>query len=928
MSFAKHYTLKTMKNKINCNIKKMLTYTMTLSVSLVLAACADTIDILSSGDANDEGNMTLQIPLSFSEPNTSTRALPFPKTNDEVALQDVWIGIYNKDTGARLASYTKNLGGNTYGATHTQGVVIDVPVSGTTFFNNQYPEAYIVGVANYAGITDKDGNSLKEQLEAATTWEEYIKISVDATSAEQSEYALMSGMYNWSASGTHHNNNTVDYTGLPYYKEQSTVKLKNEKKQVVFDGENYKNGAIHLRRLYSQMNVKVIAGDGIEISNLSWQVFNIPTAVFLQERTTVKPEDVEDENDWNVKTPNVADLMEEGNGYGESISFGVETEKTTGADIYDTHFSLNNNGKAIDVDEEGNYTFNFWHYENKHWGVEECKGYDDREKSTKNGDGPVIYTSLCPEGTEYNNNASYFVITADVTDNNVGITGKVQYLIHEGYVNDDTGARKEGEPCDFSCFRNTTYTYTININGMNNIMLNAAAKDGVAPKPGVSGVINGEGQGIIVTTYEYDATGNTAKIYLSDEQCASLQWRIYEPAEADGSDPTDFGSWDVGSIISCNNGQWKDTNNSYRKYSDENDKGNEFLNGIKIAGSDNIEYSLIDFIANAQKSNNAKTRTDANGNDTKEYTIKLPVNNSTYKGVPADGARYLYLYTPIGYSANNSTCNNPLYGFAQQPQENREKLNAPSVTVVTSNFKYGLTTLEMSWTDSNNESNVAYYTIYAGNSVVATNITEKTYTLPLYYAYITTGANTLSVVAHPQTDDYLPSEKGSNSINVSSKTTKWTFDSNWSGYYSDKDNGYVKDLLTVGWNFGTTPGTYFQTGGSSNINKETGLPDSRFFKFTIPANTITTGKITVEASNNGSSKEDYKSVAVKIGTDDAAIYYAGYQTATALTHSFDISDQTDADVDVYIYTTSTDDRDIEKPINGNLRIYSITYSPN
>lgn len=926
-----------MKNKINCNIKKMLTYTMTLSVSLVLAACADTIDILSSGDANDEGNMTLQIPLSFSEPNTSTRALPFPKTNDEVALQDVWIGIYNKDTGARLASYTKNLGGNTYGATHTQGVVIDVPVSGTTFFNNQYPEAYIVGVANYAGITDKDGNSLKEQLEAATTWEEYIKISVDATSAEQSEYALMSGMYNWSASGTHHNNNTVDYTGLPYYKEQSTVKLKNEKKQVVFDGENYKNGAIHLRRLYSQMNVKVIAGDGIEISNLSWQVFNIPTAVFLQERTTVKPEDVEDENDWNVKTPNVADLMEEGKGYGESISFGVETEKPTDAGIYDTHFSLNNNGKAIDVDEEGNYTFNFWHYENKHWGVEEeCKGYDDREKSTKNGDVPVIYTSLCPEGTEYNNNASYFVITADVTDNNVGITGKVQYLIHEGYVNDDTGTRNEGEPCDFSCFRNTTYTYTININGMNNIMLNAAAKDGVAPKPGVSGVINGEGQGIIVTTYEYDATGNTAKIYLSDEQCASLQWRIYEPAEADGSDPTDFGSWDVGSIISCNNGQWKDTNNSYRKYSDEN-KGNEFLNRIKIAGSDNIEYSLIEFIANAQKSNNAKTRTDANGNDTKEYTIKLPVNNSTYKGVPADGARYLYLYTPIGYSANNSTCNNPLYGFAQQPQESRQVLIAPALTAPT-DFVYAFTPCKVTWnwSNENDKNNTKYLTLYANDKEVQTNIQVETAEYIIPYEYLQEGNNTFSIVAHPATDDYIVSNKSNISLNIT-KSKSWDFGytTPWI-YYVDKQQTEFdsEDYLILGANFFTKPTStdlFFNTGGSSKIDDKTGLPTSRFFKFTIPANTITTGKITVKAGNNGKSTVDYKSVAVKVGTNDAKIYYAGYQAATALTHSFDISDQTDADVDVYIYTTSTDPlitTDPNNAINGNLRIYSITYSPN
>lgn len=924
-----------MKNKINCNIKKMLTYTMTLSVSLVLAACADTIDILSSGDANDEGNMTLQIPLSFSEPNTSTRALPFPKTNDEVALQDVWIGIYNKDTGARLASYTKNLGGNNYGATHTQGVVIDVPVSGTTFFNNQYPEAYIVGVANYAGITDKDGNSLKEQLEAATTWEEYIKISVDATSAEQSEYALMSGMYNWSASGTHHNNNTVDYTGLPYYKEQSTVKLKNEKKQVVFDGENYKNGAIHLRRLYSQMNVKVIAGDGIEISNLSWQVFNIPTAVFLQERTTVKPEDVEDENDWNVKTPNVADLMEEGKGYGESISFGVETEKPTDAGIYDTHFSLNNNGKAIDVIEEGkNYQFNFWHYENKHWGVEEeCKGYDDREKSTKNGDGPVIYTSLCPEGTEYNNNASYFVITATVTDSSTGITGKVQYLIHEGDVNDFTGNNKDKDengyhiehPEDFSCFRNTTYTYTININGLNSIMLNASAEDGVAPKPGVSGTA----EGISDRKMEYQQNGNTAKIFLSDAQRKSLKWRIYEPIIADDntiSGGSDFGSeWTPDELsIFSNDSKWIPIDS----YNSTVPMTNDFYKNITITATGGELLTFEEFIA-AEDVN----KKDDGTYDTvkKEYTINFPENNTTYQGGdPANAARYLYIYASGVYSANNSTWTTPLYRFSQIPKDNRKKLPTPGLNF-SSDFVYGLTTpLTVSWTINTNEDVIQGYTLYFNDEIIATNYTNNEYTIP--YAYLNSGNNSFSIVAHSKDPNiYLDSEKTNKTINIS-KTTTWTFTetNGWGAYIinGDKNYTFTKDYLTLGWNFGTTPGTYFQTGGSSNINKETGLPDSRFFKFTIPANTITTGKITVEASNNGSSKEDYKSVAVKVGTDDAAIYYAGYQTATALTHSFDISDQTDADVDVYIYTTSTDDRDIEKPINGNLRIYSITYSPN
>lgn len=849
---------------------------MTLFLSLTFVACADNLGMQSEESVDGEGGgMTLQVPMSFSMLVARTRALDFQTNSEQVHVQNVWVGIYSTN-GVRVGS-SKMILNEDYTVQHNS-TVFNVPVNEGIFYNTANAKVYIVGVANYGGIKDKDGIDLIAQLDAAHTWEEFINVSVDAASAEASDYPLMSGMFS-----TSHKNNTVDSEGTPSYlngTDYVTVTLKNEKKTVTIETE----GAIHLRRLYSQIIVNVNAGEGVELSNLSWQVCNMPTAVYLQERATEKADDIEDEEDWQKLTPNVADKVEVG--YVNSDEFFAATKFDHTNKVYDTH------GEKLVVETDKGYTFNFWHYENKHWGLTGCNEYNDREK-TKEVNGEVIYTALCPGETTFNNKASYFIIKADVTDAKKGIKGKVQYLIHEGYVNDEAGDRSENNAKDFSCFRNTTYTYNININGLNSVAVNVVSEDGAAKFPGVTGDVSGA----METTIGNGGGTVTDKIVLSDKLRSELKWRIYYKNEG-----TDFGSdW---------NGQedvfgtmWM-LSDQYVAAVNEND---ELYKGVKIIGEGNEEMTLQEFMS-----------PDSDDETLKSYTIQFPAYTSTFVGNPEEAPRYLFLCVETGYSSNGSTWNQPLFVYKQLPPDNRKFLPAPTwVGDNTLNVVYGLEECVVKW---NAVSDAASYTLYVGDNEEKILATEDlSYTIP--YNQLTIGKNTVKLVANPQADDntFFPSTPATLTVNLN-RSAAWDFKSTGWQNFLKKIETPSGDLtkqfeesyehLTIG-NDGKSTFTYgmnyIQTGGTGSTTK-------RYFKFTVPANTISDGKVVIKCAASSANYQSDRFIHVNVG-GAVQDQIGGFSYNTPEDVTFSIHSKLDAATDVYIYST------------GSLRIYSIQFIP-
>ena len=257
------------------------------------------------------------------------------------------------------------------------------------------------------------------------------------------------------------------------------------------------DGAIHLRRLTSQINFDISvsqpSGSDEEIISLEpyqWQVFNVPEMTWLHER-----------GDGTG-----AGRYAEGNPAGTTNAGDLFTDKPEEnygtSDAYtSTYFTPS---------EDGHYTFDFWQMENKRVGLERCDDYSYREKrlapdgSIHEGnekgeytESSAVYASLCNSVDEDfpNNLASYVQIKCrikykekttkgDPTYGHTQLddairTADATYTIHLGYIGNV--AR------DFRSLRNSKYTYNVKVTDVKNLILEAY-RDG-EKQPGAEGVV-------------------------------------------------------------------------------------------------------------------------------------------------------------------------------------------------------------------------------------------------------------------------------------------------------------------------------------------------------------------------------------------------------------------------------------------------------
>lgn len=469
----------------------------------------DGIDFTIPGE-----DVTLTVPISLPKMDVQTRA--DIAQNDLDMVESLWIATFSAGTG-EMTSKTNDGSGKIGWHKITNPSGYNEPDYQSVDLNTKSGPSYIVAVANVEtnyGVNKSSFNvnqtgdtqqrpteqSLDYLLNEVKTWDQFLDIAVVTPSTHNLINAPttplpMAGAYtNLQLSSSPHSTlnaweteNFQPYT-IPYTKS----------------GEyEFKNGAIHLRRLVSQVKFNLKPGNAVNIIPHSYQVVNVPKYSWLYERAK------KSEDESGLYTAN----------------FGDNCLENTRSDYYSTPetFIANNFQLINPANVAEGYTFNYWQSENKHTGIAPIGSDLTTDKQKYNlrdqiynapGTSPehksyetsefqqnALFTSLTGNSWTPNNMATYVLISCTVeykginngqinvndkgetgkNDSNTPVTrvGEATYLIHLGYVGADVN--------DFNCYRNTKYTYNVTINGVDDIRVEAY---GEGDTPGVEGMVD------------------------------------------------------------------------------------------------------------------------------------------------------------------------------------------------------------------------------------------------------------------------------------------------------------------------------------------------------------------------------------------------------------------------------------------------------
>lgn len=467
-------------------IKTVLRHLSGLLLLAGVASCTSEVLAPEYGPT-DEGArspMRIELGVSASDIGIRTRAAA---GDDELSeafasseVKSLWVGVFDVQTG--------NLVGQTAGFNpDSRTATVDI------LYYDAHPTLRVYGVANYDEVKARRGtdefSDLGALLKGVRTLTDFYTIAVDAAAANaaaiQSGAPLMMGVFKSKEMPDYHTVAAGENGSfsVSYGEEGSSVTLNDASVGSMYDRIDYKkfDGTIRLRRLLSQVNVTVAGGAGITVSNLHYRKVNMPNEVYLQERQTYTGSTDLFEN-WRNVTPNKADSLLVTPNPGNP-----EVGNVVGTPAYesDADFQKVDNGAS----------FRFYQYENKHWGLASTTA-DNREAVRTMTDfaGDPVFVALCGVDkndngdirTIYNNYASYFEISLDVRDDNAGKSGTVVYRIHEGFCNNENGILTTGNAPDFTCVRNTEYSYNITVKGLDHIDVSVSGNHDAGQNSGVA----------------------------------------------------------------------------------------------------------------------------------------------------------------------------------------------------------------------------------------------------------------------------------------------------------------------------------------------------------------------------------------------------------------------------------------------------------
>lgn len=185
-----------------------------------------------------------------------------------------------------------------------------------------------------------------------------------------------------------------------------------------------------------------------------------------------------------------------------------ENENLLTTDVTDVKYMHTASGNIVTA-QGGNYSFNFYMPENVQ-AAGSSTTYNQREVWT--GD-----SGASPEEKTWPNapqNSTFVVISgtyegeATVDGTPQSVTANVEYTIHLGDFGESTDANRNYG--DFSVMRNYSYTYTVNVLGVDKIIVEAQRTGGEEYQNGAEGSIYDSGS----TLYTYNLDAHYEQVYL------------------------------------------------------------------------------------------------------------------------------------------------------------------------------------------------------------------------------------------------------------------------------------------------------------------------------------------------------------------------------------------------------------------------------
>ena len=401
---------------------------------------------------------TISFEIETSGAEIRTRAEDFGSDH----ISKLWIGVYDTTTGNRIAS-------DEFTPTSNR---ISLPV----IYYDAHPQVVIVGVANYDSegkyysdsksvFNDWDGVPIKEQLQNAETWQQFLNISFkcptigDAPMPDVSspDDRIMMGVVYKTGSGRPFLSCNKDGSVATSENSDCVMKLADDLYKTM--NHTLSGCKLYLYRLYSKINVAINAGPNAEVSNVCYRRCNLPRGVFLAERPVYTGE-TKSWGEWSsTNTPNFAD---------------TKLDAKSGTDVNPQCYY--SDGRTDWIPAKRDNTFSFYQYENKHWGWKENPSlHSDRERLADETDYPYCLGHL------YNSFASYYVVKMTVLDKNSADrkSAELEYVVHQGNCNDQWGEEDTSSPGrDYCVFRNMIYNYEITVNSLNSIITKVTTNNG------------------------------------------------------------------------------------------------------------------------------------------------------------------------------------------------------------------------------------------------------------------------------------------------------------------------------------------------------------------------------------------------------------------------------------------------------------------
>ena len=239
--------------------------------------------------------------------------------------------------------------------------------------------------------------------------------------------------YTITASGRDITSTAVMMSGRYGTDDNTTITLK--------PGENTFDNVFHLKRIVSKSIFKFKNGSGVTFTPQKYSIYNYSTSSTLLERNA----------------------LDEYAGAGSFMEFKDLPINEKDAENLPTFFFYMPENVQKAANKEGSWA------------------YTDREKRVADDYNTFAYAPA---------NATYVVVEGTYsgpgkTGDEGTVTGTVKYTIHLG--NFDTREDKGGSFDNFSVKRNTKYTYTVTVNGVNSIIVEATTN--VEGQPGAEGYI-------------------------------------------------------------------------------------------------------------------------------------------------------------------------------------------------------------------------------------------------------------------------------------------------------------------------------------------------------------------------------------------------------------------------------------------------------